>query len=312
MNAGLEFLKRFFTFKAFSPDLQNPNLPLLNRIGNKRIALLSIGPCGLKSATLTKGKNGKVEITDIDTVNMRLQEDSADSPFLAALVKKTDCGMVAATIGWKFLLNQDQGKFRNDAELNQELQANPMGVMGNKFRPNTRAIGYLTDDLKHAIIADMEEDPIQVVEDTLANYNLKLIRAQIGCMTLLNIALHTPSYLESQKDTILVVHDQGHILICMGDTRLTVRLFSSIIDIKPPDNQAASTKLTERLTELLRNSRSGKDTRFLVVDSGMPNIGDLMETFCKTSRHDAKITWERLVPEGSDPSVVDFFGLIQN
>ena len=310
MNPSIEFLKRFFLFKAFSPDPQNPNLPLLSRIGTRKVALLSIGSCGLKSATLTKGKNGAV-ISDVDAVTMRLQDDVLDNPFLSALPKKTDCGLVVLCVGWKFVLNVDPNKLRNSGELNMELQVNAQGILGNKFQPNKRYMGMLTDDKKYSIVADVDEDLIQGVEDTLSNYGLKVVRAQIGLMSMMSVMFNDPAVLTTDMSVVPLLHDHGHIVIMVRqENRMMLRLFASMVDTKP-DNQTVekSAKLIERLSEMLKTSRAGKDTTFLVADSGLPAIDKVMDNFCATVRHDAKVTWRPYVVEGIEPNVIEFKGV---
>lgn len=314
MSPSIEFLKRFFLFKAFSPDTQNPNLPLIDRIGGKKIALLSVGSCGLKSASLTKGKDGKPVISDIDSITMRLQDDVTDHPFLAALPKKTDCGLVVLCLGWKFMLNTEQNKLKSNNELNMELQANPQGVMGSKFQPNKRYMGFLSDDSKYSIIGDIEEDLVQSVEDTLSNYNLKVVRAQIGLMAMMNVMFNDPAVISSDLSNIPLLHDNGHIVVMVRqENRMTLRLFTSMVDTKP-DNQIVerSSKLVERLGEILKTSRSGKDTVFWVADTGLPNIDNVMNNFCATIRHDAKVSWKPYTIEGLPPNSFEFKGITLN
>jgi len=313
MSPSIEFLKRFFLFKAFSPDTQNPNIPLLERVGNKKVALLSVGSCGLKSATLTKGKDGPV-ISDIDSITMRLQDDVTDHPFLAALPKKTDCGLVVLCLGWKFMLNTEQNKLKNNTELNMELQVNAQSVMGSKFQANKRYMGLLSEDRKYSMISDIEEDLIQSVEDTLSNYNLKVIRAQIGLMSMMNVMFSDPEVISSSLANIPLLHDNGHVVVMVRqENRMNLRLFTSMIDTKP-DNQVVerSSKLIERLGEILKSSRPGKDTVFWVADTGLPNIEKVMDNFCATIKHDAKVSWKPYTVEGVPPNALEFKGITLN
>lgn len=308
MNPGIEFLKRFFTFRAFTPDPQNPNIPLLKRLGKEKIALMSIGPCGLKMGSFTK--NGGIQ--DIEVFPMRLQDDTQDIPIVSALVKKTDCGLVALTTGWKFGLAVETNKFKNEVELNIELGSTPANVLGQKFQPDKRYMGLITPDEKQSVIMDVEEDAIQNIEDMLATYNIKVIRAQVGLASMLKLYFSNPELIPDDEKTVPLLHDNGNVLaILKNNGRTTIRLFAGVVDPRP-DNAPVerATKLTERLTEILKNQRAGIPTEFAVMDSGLPKLEVVMAGFVASSQATIKnLSWRPVeVPSGA----FEFEGLLIN
>jgi hypothetical protein len=305
MNPGLEFLKRFMLLQAFSPDPQNPSLPLLQRVGKQKIALLSIGPCGLKIGSYSKSKG----ISDLEAFPMRLSDDAQDTPILTSLAKKTDCGLVAVCAGWKFAVNTDANKFKSEAELNIELGSSPQTVLASRYQPNRRFMGLLSSDAKYQIVGDMEEDSVQNVEDSLASYGMRVMRVQIGLMSMLRAFFENPSIIPESPEAVPVLHDNGHVLVLLrAEGRIAVRLFAGVVDPRP-DNQPVerATKLTERLADILRNQRQGRATEFVVIDSGLPKIDLVMQQFVSSVRHDAKVTTRTVEIPGND---LEFQGLL--
>ena len=305
MNPGIEFLKRFFLFKAFSPDPQNPNIPLLQRVGKLKVGLLSIGPCGLKLASYSKAEG----VHDVETFPMRLADDSHDIPILASLAKKTDCGLVSLVVGWKFGLVVDANKFKNEVELNIELGATPANVLGQKYQPGKRYMGLITPDSKYSAVTDVDEDAVQNIEDTLQTYNLRVMRSQIALGSMLKLFFSNPDMIPEDEKTIPLLHDNGHVVAVLRQgNRTAIRLFSGVVDPRPdnaPVERAA--RLTERLVAILRDQRVGMDTEFAVMDTGVPKIDQVMNTFISGTKHDAKLSWR---PVELPHDAFEFQGLI--
>lgn len=312
MSDGQEFLKRFFSFKAFRPDPRNPTLSLANRVGNKRIALVSVGPCGIKTATGRFTKKG-IDISDVEYASMRIGEGAQDNPALAVCSKKGDDGLVAVCSGWRGYIYVDAARMTTDQELNHELITNPASILGVKYQASRRFMGFLSKDKANVVVADTEEETLQTLEDILSNQNLIVTRMQLGMLTLCNQVLKDPEVNDAPPNVIPLIHDHGHIALVMRGEKFTVRLFNSMIDVRP-DSQTVdrATKLEERLTDFLVRYRAGKETEFLVADTEVPNIQKIMDNFCTHCKHDAGVTWKRYTPEGIDPGTLEFRGLMEN
>lgn len=188
------FIIRTFSllfFRAFRPEKTDYRHILTRRMPGRALALLNIGPGGIKVGCAKVNKARQFEFQECKSYPVTALNDE----ILKDVLSKTDCASVAVCFNSPTGLCDYHKLIRlKDTEIPTKLIKNPQVIYGEHYEKDRTYALLQHPKLEVGISFSVSREELAKVEDTLRRAGLTVMRTQIGSYNLLNYLLALPEF----------------------------------------------------------------------------------------------------------------------
>tara|TARA_B100000989_G_scaffold295020_1_gene275191 strand:+ start:5039 stop:5875 length:837 start_codon:yes stop_codon:yes gene_type:complete len=220
---------QLFNKEDFKPHRLDGEWPLLSRVNEGTIGVISIGEFSIELYEATIHRSSVVEITQFKTINDGLNQESANLIKKESASRKIGSWVVSLATGpcptRENLVNE-----RPDLELYRIAKHNPKAALKDAFSANSLYAIASSQEGRGTIIFEEKRDSVQRIEGLLKE--LKICRIQNGIYAF----VHYFSKTNTEKDLVLAVSDRESCLFLKIESgnwaQISYRKLSSAEDLE--------------------------------------------------------------------------------
>jgi len=222
-------LIKLFSKEDFKPHHLDAEWPILERIDEGSVGVISIGERSIELFEASIKKSTIIEFTRFKTINGGLNKEAADLIKKEGSSRKISHWTVSFATGL-CPMREDASREDEDLLLYQKTRENPKSLLKDAFSPeNLYSITHSTQG-NGSIIFEEKKETVQLVEKLLKG--LKICRIQNGIYAF----VHYFSKTSTEQDLVLTVLDRESCLFLKIEsgnwTRISYRKFACEEELK--------------------------------------------------------------------------------